>query len=165
MSYLILFERCQSSCKEHGISDHYKTILSTVGFDPPTPHGLQITSPPLSPLGQNLLDTKLNLMSMKFINMRSINKPEKVHVYIASSTCQFQPYNVWILFKNNNQISHLSIGKTIQMLYHVTAANTCAPCWSCVRTQVHMFIYRSYIYKFHGYLIPSHTKQVVAEWW
>ena len=30
-----------------------------------------------------------------------------------------------------------------------------------------MFIYRLYrsIYKFHGHLIPSHTKQVVDEWW
>ena len=30
-----------------------KKILSTVGFEPATPHGLQITSPPLSPLGHN----------------------------------------------------------------------------------------------------------------
>ena len=31
MSCLISFERCQSSCKEHGTSEHYKK-LSTVGF-------------------------------------------------------------------------------------------------------------------------------------
>ena len=47
--------------------------------------------------------------------------------------------------------------------------NICTPCscWSCVRAQVHMFIYGLYrsIYKFHGHLIPSHTKRVVAEWW
>ena len=32
MSCLISFERCQSSCEEHGTSKHYKKILSTVGF-------------------------------------------------------------------------------------------------------------------------------------
>ena len=36
-----------SSCEEHGTSEHYKKCLPTVGFEPPTPHGLQITSPPL----------------------------------------------------------------------------------------------------------------------
>ena len=41
---------------------------------------------------------------------------------------------------------------------------TCTPCRSCVRTQVHMFIYRSNRYKFHGHLIPSHIKRVVSEW-
>ena len=55
------------------------------------------------------------------------------------------------------------------MLYHGTAATAihiCTPCWSCVRAQVHIFVNRSYrsIYKFHGYLIPSHTKRNVAEW-
>ena len=35
-------------------------ILSTVGFDPPTPHSLQIISPPLSPLGHNSLDMRWN---------------------------------------------------------------------------------------------------------
>ena len=38
MSCLISFERCQSSCKERGTSEHYKKFLSTVGFEPPTPH-------------------------------------------------------------------------------------------------------------------------------
>ena len=33
--------------------DITNNILPTVGFDPPTPHGLQITSPPLSPLDHN----------------------------------------------------------------------------------------------------------------
>ena len=37
-----------------------KKILPTVGFEPPTPHGLQITSPPLSPLGYNSLDMRSN---------------------------------------------------------------------------------------------------------
>ena len=36
-----------SSCEEHGTSEHYKTILSMVGFEPTTPHSLQITSQPL----------------------------------------------------------------------------------------------------------------------
>ena len=35
MSCLISFERCQSSCEERGTSDHYKKLLSTVGFEPP----------------------------------------------------------------------------------------------------------------------------------
>ena len=29
---------------------------------------------------------------------------------------------------------------------------------------VHTFIYRSYRYNFHGHLIPSRIKRVVAEW-
>ena len=37
MSFLISFERCKSSCEEHGTSEHYKNILSTVGFNPSTP--------------------------------------------------------------------------------------------------------------------------------
>ena len=40
MSCLISFECCQSSCEEHGTSEHYKKFLSTVGFEPPTPHPL-----------------------------------------------------------------------------------------------------------------------------
>ena len=40
MSCLISFERCQSSCEEHGTSEHYKKFLSMVGFEPPTPHPL-----------------------------------------------------------------------------------------------------------------------------
>ena len=60
-------------------------------------------------------------MSMKFINKRSINKPEKVHVYIALTICQFQPYNVWILLKTVIKYLHWSICKTIQRLNHVTA--------------------------------------------
>ena len=55
MSRLISFERCQSSCEEHGTSEHNKKILSTVGFEPPTPHDLQISSPLLSPLGHQSL--------------------------------------------------------------------------------------------------------------
>ena len=43
-----------------GTSEHYKKILSTVGFEPPTPQGLQITSPPLSQLGHNSLDMRWN---------------------------------------------------------------------------------------------------------
>ena len=35
MSCLISFERCLSSCEERGTSEHYKKILSTVGFEPP----------------------------------------------------------------------------------------------------------------------------------
>ena len=38
MSCLISFERCQSSCEEHGTSEQYKTFLSMVGFEQPTPH-------------------------------------------------------------------------------------------------------------------------------
>ena len=90
MSCVISFQRCQSSREENGTSEHYKKILSTVGFDPPTPQGLHNTSPPLSPLGHKSLDMRWNKMSMKFINIRSINKLEKVHVYIASTICQFQ---------------------------------------------------------------------------
>ena len=41
---------------------------------------------------------------------------------------------------------------------------TCTSCWSYVCAQFHTFIYRSYRYKFHGHLIPSHIKRVVAEW-
>ena len=33
MSCLISFERCQSISEEHGTSEHYKKILSTVGFE------------------------------------------------------------------------------------------------------------------------------------
>ena len=36
-----------AASEEHGTSEHYKKILSTMGFEPPTPHGLQIKSPPL----------------------------------------------------------------------------------------------------------------------
>ena len=50
MSCLISFERCQSSCEEHGTSEHFKKILPTVGLEPQTSHGLKITSPPFSPL-------------------------------------------------------------------------------------------------------------------
>ena len=35
-------------------------ILPMVGFEPPTPHGLKITSPKLSPLGYNSLDMRWN---------------------------------------------------------------------------------------------------------
>ena len=41
-----------------------KKILPTVGFDPPTPHGLRITSPPLSPLDHHSLDMRLNDMEL-----------------------------------------------------------------------------------------------------
>ena len=34
---LDLYERCQSSCEEHGTSELYKKGLSTVGFDQATP--------------------------------------------------------------------------------------------------------------------------------
>ena len=34
MSCLISFERCQSNCEERGTSEHYKKLLSTVGFEP-----------------------------------------------------------------------------------------------------------------------------------
>ena len=34
MSCLISFERCQSNCEEGGTSEHYKKLLSTVGFEP-----------------------------------------------------------------------------------------------------------------------------------
>ena len=71
-------------------------ILSTVGFEPPTSQGLQISSPPLSPLGHHSLDMRLNKCPW---NLLSINKLKKVHVYIASTMCPFQPYNVWILLK------------------------------------------------------------------
>ena len=71
-------------------------ILSMVGFEPPTSQGLQISSPSLSLLGRQSLDMRLNKCPW---NLLSINKLEKVHVYIASPMCRFQPYNVWILFK------------------------------------------------------------------
>ena len=35
-------------------------IFSTVGFEPPTPHGLQIKSQSLKPLGHNSLDMRWN---------------------------------------------------------------------------------------------------------
>ena len=35
---------------------------------------------------------------------------------------------------------------------------------TCVRAQVHTFIYRSNRNKFRGHLIPSHIKRVVIEW-
>ena len=35
MSCLISFEPCQSSCEEHGTSEHYKKFLSTVEFELP----------------------------------------------------------------------------------------------------------------------------------
>ena len=50
MSCLISFKRCQSSCEEHGTSEHYKKFLSMVGFEPPTSHPL-ISSVSLFPLG------------------------------------------------------------------------------------------------------------------
>ena len=47
MSCLISFKRCRSSCKKHGTNEHNKKkTLSMVGFEPPTRHGLQLTSPP-----------------------------------------------------------------------------------------------------------------------
>ena len=71
MSCLISFKRCQSSCEEHGTSEHYKKniVLGRIRSTN-TAHGLQITSPPLSPLDHNWLDMRWNKMSMKFINIR-----------------------------------------------------------------------------------------------
>ena len=80
---LISFERCQSSCEEHGTSEHYKKILSTVGFEPPTSQGLRISSPPISPLGHQSLDIRLNKCPW---NLLSINKIEKV-VCISHQQC------------------------------------------------------------------------------
>ena len=40
----------ESICEEHETSEHYKQILSTVGFEPPTPHPL-ISSVSLLPRG------------------------------------------------------------------------------------------------------------------
>ena len=45
---------------EHGTSEHYKKILSTVGFEPPTSQGLQISSPPLSPITTVLKSDQIN---------------------------------------------------------------------------------------------------------
>ena len=60
------FERCQSSCEEHGTSEHYNKILSTVGVHPSTPHGLQITNLSFSPLDHNSLDMRWKEMPMTF---------------------------------------------------------------------------------------------------
>ena len=49
MSWLISFERCQSSCEERGTSEHYKKFLSTVGFEPPTPAPFVFQRVPLTP--------------------------------------------------------------------------------------------------------------------
>ena len=67
--------------------------------------------------------------------------------------------------KNNNKISTNYL-QTIQITVRLRRQYICTPCWSCVSAQVHMFIYRPYrpIYKFHGHLIPSNNKPVVAEW-
>ena len=53
---------------------------------------------------------------MTFINIRSINKLEKVHVYIASTICQFQPYNVWILLKTVMKYLHYRCYITVKGL-------------------------------------------------
>ena len=46
-------------------------------------------------------------MSMKFIFIRSINKLEKVHVYICVGCLLFQPYDVRILLKTVIKYIHL----------------------------------------------------------
>ena len=78
-------------------------------------------------------------------------------------------YNIWILFKNNNKISTLIY---LQNNIDVISRYGCNG-----NTHVHhvdpvflrkftcLFIDRIYIYKFHGHLIPSHIKRVVAECW
>ena len=59
---------------------------------------------------------------------------------------------------NSKKFLHWSNWKTIQMLYHGTAATAIHMytilIW-CTWVQVHTFIYRSYRYKFQGHLIPS----------
>ena len=69
MQCLISFERCQSSCEEHETSKHYKKkILSTVGFEPPTPHGLQIK------IKSTVITTRLQLAWYKMeLNVHEIN--------------------------------------------------------------------------------------------
>ena len=45
MSCLISFERCQSSCEEHGTSEHYKILIHS-RIRTPKQHGNQLTRPP-----------------------------------------------------------------------------------------------------------------------
>ena len=73
------------------------------------------------------------------------------------------------IVKNNNKRStliNLQNNTDVLSRYGCNGNTLCTPSWSCVRAQVHMFIYRSYrsIYKFHGDLISTHTKRVVAKW-
>ena len=62
-------------------------------------------------------------MPIKFINIWSINKLAKVHVYIAATIWQFQPYNVWILLKTAMKYLHWQSAK--QYRCHITVTGLC----------------------------------------
>ena len=129
MACLISFERCQSSSEEHGTSEHYKNNLV---------HGRIRTTNTASRLqvhrSHHSATTRFIWDWIKCLwNLLSIDKLEKVHVYIASTICRFQPYNVWILLKTVTKYLHWSIRKTIQMWYHGNR-----PGWGC-KVQVHEY--------------------------
>ena len=76
-------------------------------------------------------------------------------------------YNIWLI-RLKTIIKYLqTICKQYRSRYGYNGNTYVHHIGSCVHAQVHMFIYRSYrpIYKFHGHLIQSHNKPVVAEWW
>ena len=91
-------------------------------------------------------------------------------MYHINIICQVTGISLltWILFKNYNKRSTLIYlqnntddisrygcnGNTL--VYHVDPVYV---------RKFTMLFYGSYIYKFHGHLIPSHIKRVVAEWW
>ena len=60
--------------------------------------------------------------------IRSINKLEKVHVCIASTICQFQPYNVRILLKTVTKYLHWQSAKQYRCYITVTGLGKIASC-------------------------------------
>ena len=65
-----------------------------------------------------------------FINTiyKYINKLEKAHVYIASTICRFQPYNVWILLKTVMKYLHWQSAKQYRWYITVTGLGKLATC-------------------------------------
>ena len=79
-------------------------------------------------------------------------------------------YNIWILLKTIIKYLHRSNCKTMQMLYHGTAATaihmyTMLVLCTCISSRLFIDRIELYKYKFHGHFIPSHIKRLVAEWW
>ena len=90
MSWLISFERCQSSCQQHGTSEHYKTILSMVGFDPPTPHKSTVitTRPQLTWYDRelNVHEVYIHVYTIHLIS-RCIERERKIMLKAFKGVC------------------------------------------------------------------------------
>ena len=107
MLCLILFERCQSSCEEHGTSEHYNKILSTVGCEPPTPHGLQNTNHHifdiLNGFWRNLTGSKSSTSSAKFmgfLSCRSVIQDGRPGLWFAEEFFDFSSVTSKWIFRN-----------------------------------------------------------------